>query len=133
MPLLTEGIKEQQSEIEKLKLENENFKLQLTELQNKFNQLTPGDVKIKVNSLEVVPNPITGTSVVSYKLDNANAASILVISDLQGKLLKQIPLAKNQQQGQVQVSKKDLPNGMYVFTIVSGNAEVQSKKVLVSE
>ena len=133
MPLLTEGIKEQQTQIETQQLEIENLKLQITELKNKFNQLIPGDVKIKVNSLEVVPNPITGVSVVSYKLDNANASSVLVISDLQGKLLKQISLPKNQQQGQVQVSKKDLPNGMYVFTIVSGNAEVQSKKVLVSE
>ncbi|MES2849821.1 MAG: tail fiber domain-containing protein [Bacteroidota bacterium] len=133
IPVLTQGIKEQQTQIEKLTLENEEFKLQLTELTYKLNQLTPGDVKMKVNSIEVVPNPITGISVVSYKLDNANAASFLIISDLQGKLLKQISLAKTQQQGQVQVSKKDLPNGMYVFTIVSGNAEVQSKKVLVSE
>ncbi len=133
MPLLTEGIKEQQSQLEELKLENENFKLQITELKNKLNQLTPGDVKIKVNSIEVVPNPIKGISTVSYKLDNTSAVSMLIISDLNGRLIKQISLAKNQAAGQVQVSKSDLPKGMYVFSIVSGNTEVQSKKVLVSE
>lgn len=132
MPLLTEGIKEQQVQIDKLTVENANFKLEITELKNKLNQLIPGDVKIKINSLEVSPNPLTGTSVVSYKLDNANAASFLVISDLQGRLLKKISLAKNQLQGQVQVNSKDLPNGIYVFAIVSGNTEVQSKKVLVA-
>ncbi len=119
--------------LDKLELENENFKTQIEELRNKLNLLTPGDVTIKINSIEVVPNPITGTSVVSYKLDNTNTAAYLIISDLQGKLLKQISLTKNQASGQVQVSKKDLPNGMYVFAIVSGNAEVQSKKVLVAE
>jgi hypothetical protein len=132
IPVLTEGIKEQQTEIETQQLKIENLELQITELKNKLNQLVPGDVKIKINSLEVVPNPITGTSVVSYKLDNSNAVAFLIVSDLQGKLLKQISLPRNQQQGQVQVSKSDLPSGMYVFAIISGNTEVQSKKVLVS-
>lgn len=133
IPILNEGIKEQQSQIESQQVEIENLKTQLTELRNKLNQLSPGEVKLNVSSLEVVPNPITGTSTVSYKLGNSNAISFLIISDLQGKLVKQITLAKNQQQGQVQVSKSDLPNGMYVFTIVSGASEIQSKKVFVSE
>ncbi len=133
MPLLTEGIKEQKSQIEKLILEIEEFKTQITELQNKLNKLTPGAVKIKTNSIEVNPNPITGTSIVAYKLDDITSTSFLIISDLQGKLIKQVNLTKNQQRGQVQINKKELPNGMYVFSIVSGNTEIQSKKVLVSE
>jgi trimeric autotransporter adhesin len=131
IPVLTEGIKEQQTQLESQTLEIENLKSQIADLRNKLNQITIGDVKLKGNSIEVVPNPITGTSVVSYKFDNTNATSFLIISDLQGKLVKQISLAKNQTS--VQVSKNDLPNGMYVFTIVSGNTEVQSKKVLVAE
>lgn len=133
MPLLAEGIKTQQTQIEKLSLENEEFKSQIEELKTKLNLLTPGDVKLKVNSIEVVPNPITGISLVSYKLDNPVAASFLIITDLQGRIIKQISLVKNLSQGQVQISKKDIPAGMYVFAIVSGNTEIQSKKVLVTE
>jgi len=133
MPLLAEGIKEQQSQIESQKVEIENLKLQVSELKSKLQQLLPGDQKLRVgNTMEVVPNPITGTSTVSYKLDNNNPA-FLVISDLQGKIVKQIVLARSHASGQVQVSKNELLTGMYIFSIISGNTEVQSKKVLVSQ
>lgn len=133
MPLLSEGIKEQQSQIETQQAKIENLELQIAELKNKFNQLTPGDVKLKVNLIEIVPNPITGISTVSYKLDNTALQATLSIYDLQGKLLRQINLAKNTKQGQLQISKNELTAGMYIFSLVSGNEELQSKKVIVSQ
>ncbi len=133
IPVLTEGIKEQQTQMEALQLELENYKLQITELRNKLNQLAPGDVKINVNSLEVAPNPITGTSTISYKLNNPGAASLLIIADLQGKLIKQIALPRNAKEGQLQVSKSDLPNGLYIFSLLNGNTEIQSTRVFVSQ
>ncbi|MFT3908975.1 MAG: tail fiber domain-containing protein [Ferruginibacter sp.] len=126
IPLLNEGIKEQQIQIEKLQSE-------INELKNKLNQLVPGANKIKVSTFDIIPNPITGTSVISYKLDENNMAAALVIYDLQGKLLKQINISKNVKEGSVQVSKNELAPGMYVIALVSGNTEIQSKKVIVSQ
>ena len=133
IPVLTEGIKEQQSQIENQQIKIEDLQSQITDLKNRLNQLTPGEVKIKADNFEITPNPITGISTVSYKLDNANATSYLAIYDLQGRLLKQIGLAKNVNEGQVQIRKTDFGNGMYILSLISNNSEVQSKRFIISQ
>jgi hypothetical protein len=133
IPVLTEGIKEQQMQIETLKMENENFKSQIEDLQNKMGQIKSDYAEISLSSLEVTPNPINGVSVVKYKLNNPESVSYLVISDLNGKLIKQVILNKGSVAGQIEIGKQDLAAGMYIFSLVSNNMEVQSKKVLVTE
>lgn len=133
LPLLTEGIKEQQTQIENQQMEIENLKQQLSDMNSKLEKIVPVKDNIRVANFEVAPNPVTGVSVVNYNLDNkANALAFLLITDLQGKIIKQVQL-KNQEKGQVEISKDDLRSGMYIFSIVSGNAEIQSKKVMVAE
>lgn len=133
LPFLTEGIKEQQAQIETLKMEIENLKQQLSDNNSKNEKMVPVQNSMLVAQFEVAPNPVTGVSIVSYNLDNkANARAFLIITDLQGKMMKQL-LLKNNEKGQVEISKTDLRSGMYIFSIVSGNAEIQSKKVMVAE
>jgi len=133
MPLLAEGIKEQQSQIETQQLKIEELETKVNELNDKLNRLVPGDVKIKNANFDITPNPITGVSTVSYKLDNANAGSYFAVYDLQGKLLKQISLAKNTNEGQVQIRKTDFKNGMYILALISNNNEIESKRFIISQ
>lgn len=132
MPLLAEGIKAQQQQITEQQMEIEILKTELAEMKKGMLNISRTSVPgITHAKLEVAPNPVTGVSVVSYTIEENNQGSLLVISDLQGKIVKQ--LALQNKQGQLQVNKKDLAAGMYIFSVINGNTEVLSKKVLVSK
>ncbi len=127
IPILTEGIKEQQTMIEELKLE-------ITELKSKLNQLTSGyniQLKNTPEYFQIVPNPVEQESKIIYNLENASNKALFAVYDLQGKVLKQINLPINTLKGQLPLNKKDLGKGMYILSLIMNNNEVQSKKFVV--
>ncbi len=125
MPLLTEGIKEQQRTINQLKLEVE-------ELKSKLNQ--PNNFSSTQSSTEyfqIQPNPVEQESKIVYKLDNTSSKAMFVIYDLQGKMLKQMDLAKGTKEGQLALNKTSLGKGMFILSLIINNNEAQSKRFLV--
>lgn len=125
LPLLAEGIKEQQKTINELKLE-------LAELRTKLNQ--SNNFSQPQNTLEyfqIQPNPIEQESKIVFKLDNTTTKAIFIVYDLQGKMIKKIDLPQGIKEGKVDLSKKDLGKGMYILSLIVNNNEVQSKRFLV--
>ncbi|MFT3912345.1 MAG: T9SS type A sorting domain-containing protein [Ferruginibacter sp.] len=127
------AIKSQQSQIEEQKIQIANQQAEITELRNKINQLVPGNVIIKDDNFQITPNPVTGTSTVSYKIDPTITNAVFIVYDLQGKMLKKYKVDKNAKEGQVQLNKKDFGNGMYILSLVSNNQEIQSKHFVIAE
>jgi trimeric autotransporter adhesin len=125
MPLLAEGIKEQQTMIEELKIE-------VAELKAKLNQPNNfSESKSSKEYFQIQPNPVEQESKIVYKLDIATAKAMFIIYDLQGKMLKQIDMPKNIKDGQLALNKADLGKGMYILSLIVNNSEVQSKRFLV--
>ena len=127
LPLLSEGIKEQQSEIESLK-----SKIDI--LEKKLSQINNNSEIVKINNSEyftIKPNPITQESIVNYKITQKNSKNQFVIYDLQGKMLKQISISNFQKEGQFVMSKKEFSTGVYVLSLISNNESIQSKQFIV--
>ncbi len=133
IPVLTQGIKDQQIQLEKQEIKIANQQTEINELKNKINQLVPGNVIVKDDNFQITPNPVTGTSTVSYKMDASITNAVFIVYDLQGKMLKKYSVDKNTKEGQVQISKKDFGNGMYILSLVSNNQEIQSKHFIIAE
>lgn len=125
MPLLAEGIKEQQKTINELKLEVAELKSKLN-TSNNFSQ-----PKITKEYFQIIPNPIEQQSKIVYKLDDANAKAMFIVYDLQGKMLKQINVQSGVKEGQLALNKSDLGKGMYILSLIINSDEMQSKRFLV--
>lgn len=83
------------------------------------------------NSLETInltayPNPASGSVLVKY---NIATDAQLIITDITGKMLKNIRLNGGSQSTQVDIS--DLRAGVYVYSVQSGSKRIVSKKLVV--
>ncbi|MFT3910923.1 MAG: tail fiber domain-containing protein [Ferruginibacter sp.] len=130
MPLLAEGIKVQQSQIEQLQLKVADQDAAMTELRNRINQLTPGNAIVQKDNFNVTPNPVTGSSIISYAIDANLSNAMFIVYDLQGKMLKKYTVTHTGE-GQLQINKKEFGNGMYILSLISNNNEIQSKHFLI--
>jgi hypothetical protein len=131
IPVLIEAMKEIQSHIREQEIKIADLEVKLSDLTNKVNQLVPGNIVVKEDAFDINPNPVTQTSVVSYKLANATGKSMFIVYDLQGKMLKKYEVANKS--SQILINKNDLGNGMYILSLVTNGIEVQSKRFLIAE
>jgi hypothetical protein len=77
------------------------------------------------------PNPFNKETVIEYNVVQEGKASILVF-DMNGKLLKTIPV-KIPGKGSVTISGSDLQAGMYYYSLVVNEEEVDTKKMILTE
>ncbi len=77
------------------------------------------------------PNPSSSQTVIKYKLPSTATNAFIYILNLQGTLIKHIPI--NPAIGSVTVSCSDIEAGMYFYSLVVAGQEVDSKKMIVSK
>lgn len=133
IPILTEGIKEQQAIIDEQKVQLANLQQKLEELTSKVNQLVPGQVLVKEDYLKISPNPVTQTSTVTYQLPDAASRAYIGVFDLQGKLLNSFAIPASNKSGSIQLSRSSLPAGMYIISLVSNGSEIQARKIIIAD
>lgn len=135
--LLIEGMKEQSAEIVKLK----------TEMHNCCSKKTNGTNNRSINSdksNEIIqnqesknwlaqnkPNPFNKETVIEYNVVEEGKGSILIF-DMNGKLLKTI-IVKIPGKGAVNINSNDLQAGMYYYTLVVNDVEVDTKKMILTQ
>jgi hypothetical protein len=77
------------------------------------------------------PNPFNKETVIEYNVVQAGKASILVF-DMNGKLLKTIPV-KIPGRGSVTINANDFQAGMYYYSLVVNEQEVDTKRMILTE
>jgi hypothetical protein len=75
------------------------------------------------------PNPASEQLSLSYTLPSGVDSGILQVTDVQGRLVRSIPVSGSSDKMQMGVS--DLPRGMYFYTIASGNFRSQAVKIIL--
>lgn len=125
IPVLNEGIKEQQIIIEEMKNEITELKNEVTNLKGQFGN------KLKGNYFTVTPNPFSQSTKIKYNLPNNISNAVCLVYDLQGKIIKQIKLSSNTQ-GEVVLAKDNLANGVYFISLVINSKELQTEKVILA-
>jgi hypothetical protein len=77
------------------------------------------------------PNPFNKETVIEYNIVQEGKGSILIF-DMNGKLLKTIPV-KIPGKGSVTITANDLAAGMYYYTLVVNDNEVDTKKMILTQ
>lgn len=126
IPVLSEGIKEQQTVIEELKNE-------IVQLKNDINNLkSVSENKVKNNYITIAPNPFSQTTQIKYKLPTNVANATCFLYDLQGKIIKQIKVPLGSSSGTLTLTKENLSSGVYFVSISANNAELQTEKIIIA-
>lgn len=144
IPILVEGFKSQQKTIENqqqlldsLKSQVENCCQADSQQYRISNEIDGDNGGLPINPIQGngilfqnSPNPFKELTVIKYQIkENFNQASI-VIFDMQGLLLKNIPL-KNDLKGEVIIKGNDLKPGMYIYSLLVDNREVDTKRMIL--
>ncbi len=122
--LLTSGVKELNQKVASLEQTIEELRNDKTS-DKETNSI---DVQTKFSLEQNVPNPFDNQTVINYVLPDNTRAS-LVIFDMTGKLIKEIDL--RDKKGQVLVQASEIGKGMFLYSLVSNNKEIITKKMII--
>lgn len=86
------------------------------------------DDETKFSLEQNVPNPFDNQTAINYTLPKNTQAS-LAIFDMTGKLIKEVNLVDPK--GQIIIQANEIGKGMFLFSLVSGNQEIITKKMIV--
>lgn len=132
IPVLTQGIKEQQQEIVTLREELMNLKEKVTELTGATS--LGNDVNVIGSELmQNTPNPFSISTEVPYRLAEGSTNAYIYITDLNGKLIKKYDIANGSTKGSINISADNLADGMYIYTLITNDHVVDSKRMIVAK
>lgn len=129
--LLIEAIKEQQLQIEDLKVQLETpVKTKSTTEKN-----STGISSTVINSNQLyqnVPNPFSNSTEIRYFLEENIDKANLYIYDMQGKQIKNISnLSKGD--SSITINGYDLKAGMYIYTLIVDGVEIDTKRMILTD
>ncbi|MFK7937163.1 MAG: T9SS type A sorting domain-containing protein, partial [Saprospiraceae bacterium] len=146
IPLLTQGIKEQQNSIENLTLENEKLVNEMADLRQANVQLEQRLARIEallnqddtspVQPLQGAileqnqPNPTNGITTIRYFIPAAVQHAQLQITTLDGKLVKTISVTERGWQ-QTELYANQLSEAQYFYTLYVDNQIIETKKMVL--
>ena len=77
------------------------------------------------------PNPAKEQTIIRYRLaDNAKDAAICIF-DMQGKMLKKLPVSSDNDS--ITINGYELGQGMFLYSLVVNNQEVDTKKMIITK
>jgi len=136
IPLLVNAIGELNAQIEELKAENTELNQAVINAQqpavenNQASQIADDFLR---NALyQNNPNPFSTSTTITMSLRNEVAQAVIYIFDMQGGLLKTIPV---NDRGNVSVTIEggDLNAGMYIYSLIADGKEIASKRMILTK
>lgn len=136
IPVAVKAIQEQQLEIEKLKEELQNLKEnnQLYRTNRLDHEIISN--KEKTTNANVLyqnaPNPFSESTEIKFKLnsDNFESGEILIF-DMNGLLINSYQIKK--EMSSIKINGNELNSGMYIYTLVINNQEIDTKRMILSK
>jgi len=141
IPILTQGIKEQQQEIEQQKTEIEELRKEITELKEYISNAMPAIYNSDITSKEKIsntsvlfqnnPNPFSNTSSIEFIIaENFNNAYIS-ITDLQGLQLQKHEIFESGK-GSVIIKSNSFKAGIYLYSLIIDNKVIDTRKMIIN-
>lgn len=78
-----------------------------------------------------VPNPFDHKTTIVYFVPAESADAYIVITDLQGKMLRNYPCIEKGKQGIIEVDAQGLDDGLYIYSLIVNNREIASHKMIL--
>ena len=133
IPVIVEALKEQQAIITA-----QSGKI--TELQTEVNALREGKTPPQAKGIEAqnaflyqnAPNPFNAATTIRYFLGEETSNAAIYIFDMQGKLIETRPVT-GAGEGAIEISASGLQPGMYLYSLLVNNQEVDTKRMVITE
>jgi hypothetical protein len=77
------------------------------------------------------PNPFSAQTDISFNIPYGSDDAFIYVFDMQGKMKKQIPVEANQQN--VKINGYELQAGIYLYSLVVGGQEIDTKRMILSK
>ncbi|WP_046755052.1 tail fiber domain-containing protein [Kordia jejudonensis] len=126
--ILTSSLKEMNEEMTLLKSELADLRYEAQSNEKSKVEDDEGTIDGGFLMEQNKPNPFTDQSVINYRLPSDTKASIAVV-DLSGKFVKEYELAN--EKGQLIINSSDIGKGIFIYTLISGNEVIISKKMII--
>ncbi|MDR0803083.1 T9SS type A sorting domain-containing protein [Fluviicola sp.] len=130
IPITVASIQAQQKIIDSLKSEIASLKSQINSINSlglgNDNSVSTGNV-LNQNS----PNPFNEKTEIKFSIDERNFKSAsIVVFDMNGLLLKKYEI-QNSGNGSITINGNDLKAGMYIYTLIVNQREIDSKRMIL--
>jgi hypothetical protein len=129
VPVLLQGLKEQQQQINELKQQNVDLTKQVS-LSAGINKLTAIETGFQMSQNE--PNPFTHETVINYALPQTINTAFMAVYDLTGKQITTFPI-REKGTASITITSQNLAAGIYIYSIVADGKVVDSKRMIVAE
>ena len=134
--MLVNAVKEQQSQIEELRTENEELRDLINQIATRFSEtdatlsLPAGNEGAFLN--QNVPNPFKGQTELDYFIPaNATSAKIAIFGT-GGQLIKSVDI-KDQGKGKLTLTASDIPSGNYHYSLILDGQIIDTKTMSIVE
>lgn len=133
IPLLVKGMQEQMAQIDSLKLVIEEMKASDTMVKSAI--VTGGTESSLLTVAKLYqnnPNPFTENTIVKCFIPAETTLARLLVFNMQGGLMKTIEIS-GRNQAEVTISGAEFNPGMYIYSLVLDNREIDSKRMILTE
>lgn len=140
IPILTEAIKEQINVVEKQQKQIEELKTKLSTIENDMDKCCEHSKQTLINVVPPVndiklfqnnPNPFTESTEIHLSIPEHVIKASLVVYDLNGRELRKIDI-NERNESVVKINAKELAPGMYIYTLIAENKEIDSKRMILT-
>lgn len=143
IPILLEGVKEQQTQIESQQTQIESQQMQIEELQEQLaavlqilenggGQLSLARVQEKAVLYQNSPNPFNQSTEIRFYIPTDVQTATIYIYDINGLQKTKYPIA-GREEGSITISGATLDAGSYFYTLVCDGAPVASKQMVLTK
>ncbi len=129
--VLVEGIKELSAQVEALQQQidgQQNGKSKQAPKQETSKK--PSSLKEDALLYQNTPNPFNQETEIAYRIPS-DVNAVICIYNLSGQQLKKYPL--NDTNGKVTVSASEFPAGIYIYSLIINNQEIDSKRMILTD
>jgi trimeric autotransporter adhesin len=122
--------------VQELARQNEEMKKEIQELKASLSLTGNNTQTINLTSAALqqnVPNPFISSTTISYHLPGSVKSAEIVITDKQGKKLKQFPLSGLAGSGTIEIKTGALAAGVYQYTLYINGNIADTKQMLLSK
>ena len=116
---------------------------QIEELTNRLNNLqnggnidpavTPANKEDQPSLGQNIPNPFNAATTIKYHLVNMNNNASILLFDMSGTLMKTYKLNDGNKDSELQISAGELKAGMYYYSLVIDEKEIDTKKMILTK
>ncbi len=127
IPILVSAIQELQAEVESLK-SDEPYSPQ--------RQQAPASLQDAIDNnsailMQNTPNPFNQATEIGYRLPDGTATAMIMLCDMNGKMLQSYPLATNINNGVLTIHAGSYTPGMYLYTLIVDGVQIDTKQMII--